>query len=131
MKQINEQFYRMQQLAGLITEIKVEMPLPGTWKETDTWNNSEEEMDSFGGKMVMAFESPMEGWDKENMDAVYIIKKPNNTYDVNGYISFGNFDPVIGLTSLQAAKSKAIEIMTELSVDNDENYDDDYGDDNL
>jgi hypothetical protein len=139
---LSEEFQRMQKLAGIISEIKVtsgSFPLPKGWKELPVDNDPDLEEDI----EIESYGAPMEGWDEDHPDIVSIYSTPEidaetgepiekKQYYVEVYISYGDwaedmekYDTFIG------AKTKAIEIMNDISSDwpDDEDWDTDFDND--
>ena len=79
--------------------------------ETDITDNEAQE-----GEIITAYESPGEGWDKNNPDTVYVVKR-NDGFYVNTYISFGEPDEEGPFSTLQEAEKIAYDIMKELKED--------------
>lgn len=116
-------------LLPILSEIrtKTNPKIPKGWtkyKDVSFWN---EEPGVYGGEVVAVYDAPMEGWDEEHTDGVMIIKFPNNTYAVNGWVAFGGFDETEKdgpFLTFNEAFHRAVEIMNEFKEgwDNDEDY---------
>ena len=92
-------------------------------------NNYDEDAEEFGydpydpyGKLIEAYEAPMEGWDENHPDVIYIFKKINNKFNVMGNYAFGDYISEGEYNSLYEAQKRAVELMEELkkSWDDDE-----------
>jgi hypothetical protein len=133
---MSKEFQRMQQLAG-INEIKINKPsenykaiaskytIPAGWTEVEP-----EQYDGDENEKIMEFFAPMDGWDPNHNDIIFIEKTPKNKFLVDGYIAFGGFG-VIELNTFKKAIIKAIEIMNDIKEGwddegwGDEEYEDD------
>lgn len=108
-KQLNEEFLRMQKLAGLITENNI----PKGWKrmKIDQDQDPEEDIE------VESYGAPMEGWDKNHLDMVNIMKTPENKYYITTYIAFGDFEESEQFDTLDDARKEAVRIMNDIKSD--------------
>jgi hypothetical protein len=100
-----------------IQEIKVNKPgplqIPEGWTEFKEIFDDEEK-EGFGGEFVKGFNAPMEGWDYNNMDRIYIIKTPNSEYMVSLYLPF--YDEINStFNSYSLAEAEAVRLMNELA----------------
>jgi hypothetical protein len=109
---------------------------PKGWEEwnqrsIDEYNESnyDEDAEEFGydpydpyGKLIEAYEAPMEGWDENHPDVIYIFKKISNKFNVMGNYAFGDFISEGEYNLLYEAQKRAVELMEELkkSWDDDE-----------
>ena len=76
------EFKRMQKLAGIITESKYyESPMGEAEKSQkypegfSPFKTDKDDDEAYGGKVIAAYEAPMEGWDTEHYDSIVIVKK--------------------------------------------------------
>ena len=118
---MNNEFQRMQKLAGLITESQLnEDKYPEGFTPIEI--NQKEDNETYGGEVIAAYEAPMEGWDTEHFDSVVIVKKEDGFY-IDGYVSFGEFDVESPFKTQQEAEDRAYDIMEEFKEDWDEDED--------
>jgi len=117
------EFKRMQKLAGIITESKYYESSMGEAKKSQKYpegfspfKTDKDDDEAYGGKVIAAYEAPMEGWDMEHYDSIVIVKKEDGFY-VNGYISFGGFEEQGPFKTLQKAETAAYEEMEALKED--------------
>ena len=81
-------------LQQLILEIKVNNPklkIPPDWKEVEPYSES----DDYEEVTIRQWEAPMDGWDSDNVDSVYITKK-GNIFKVLANYAFGSYEEPIG-----------------------------------
>lgn len=107
---------------------------PTGWEEWDkssideyNESNYDEDAEEFGydpydpyGKLIEAYEAPMEGWDDNHPDVIYIFKKIDNKFNVMGNYAFGDFISEGEYNSLYEAQKRALELMEELKKGWDE-----------
>lgn len=116
---------RLQQLAGIITEIKVNNPnieIPSGWTDNDV---SEFEPDE-DGVVVKQYTAPMEGWDPNHDEIVTIFEK-DGIFKIQVYIPFGDYgfgDDESKFKNFNDALREAVSIMNELKEDWEEDEDD-------
>ena len=130
MKQYINEVKRLQQLAGINEAMQVnsqgklqDLDIPNGWEQLDTDPEPDPEEDI----EVEIYGAPMEGWDKNNLDVVTIMKTPEIDpltdelqevkYYVTTYISFGDFTKSEQFNNLDDAKAEAISIMNDLKSD--------------
>ena len=123
----------MIKLTDILNEIKINNPtvkIPDEWSEMEIdsdpdWNNPEYDHD------VEAYEAPMEGWDNEHMDTVYIMstpvidektKKPLPADQIKYFISVnyafgGREDEDKEYDSIDSARRHAVEVMEDIMKD--------------
>ena len=128
-QQINE-IKRMQQLAGIDDAMQIndkgilqDLDIPTGWKQL----NIDPEPDPEEDTEVESYGAPMEGWDKDHLDIVTIMKTPEINpltdepqevkYYVTTYISFGDFTKSEQFDNMDDAKAEAISIMNDLKSD--------------
>jgi hypothetical protein len=128
---MNKEFFRMQQLAGIIKEGMFvnrhgelqNLKIPQGWEEftPDTDQDPEEDIE------IKSYGAPMEGWDKDHYDFVNIMKTPEidpitekplqSKYYVQTYISFGDVYKSEMFDSFKQAEMEAISEMNEIKSD--------------
>lgn len=117
----------------LLKEIKINDPnipsdikIPEGWDEIkDPWQDTE------GGEMFKAYEAPMEGWDEEHKDYVWIYKTNEGKYAIGVNYAFGDYDSSKEIfNSLRDAMLAAVKEMEELKEEWDTDYDQ-YDDEEL
>jgi hypothetical protein len=86
---------------------------PKGFKPIKTYSEDNETQE---GEIIAAYESPGEGWDKNNPDIVYVVKR-NDGFYVTTYIAFGIPDEEGPFNTLQDAEKMAYDIMEELKED--------------
>jgi len=107
---LNEEFRRMQKLAGIIlTENKYP-------EEFTPFQTNEDDNELYDGEVIAAYSAPMEGWDENNNDTVVIVKKEDGYY-VDGYIAFGEFEVKGPFNTQQEAEKTAYDTMQGLIDD--------------
>ena len=121
---------RMQKLAG-INEITVNNPsqnykfIASKFKIPNGWNEREDlEDEDNGNKKIIEFSAPMEGWDTDHDDYVWIEKTPGGTFIVNGAIAYGEFGDDIKFDTFKEAMEEIIRVMNNIKNDWDEYYED-------
>ena len=121
---------RLQKLAGIDEAMQVnpqgrlqDLDVPSGWESLNIDSNpdSEEDME------IESYGAPMEGWDKDHLVVVNIMKTPEidplsdepqeAKYYVTTYISFGDFTESEHFDSYDDAKAEAVNIMNDLKSD--------------
>jgi hypothetical protein len=129
MKQFITEAERLQKLAG-ITEIKITPSVLGKPEIPEGWEQYEvdPEPDEEENMEAEVYYAPMEGWDENHYDSVFIMKTPNidtdtgqplkSKYYVKTYMAFGDFiEGDEKYDSYLQAKQEAIEIMNDIKKD--------------
>ena len=130
---------RLQQLAGIITEIKINNPnikIPEGWTEVENLSdyNDEDDVVELGQEIVKRDEAPMDGWDEEHEDIIEIqyIKngaiqpRDKEEYKVLASYAYGDFQQEIGTSdTLSGALRIAYQGMEDIK--NDWEEEEDYG----
>jgi hypothetical protein len=117
---LDEQFTRMQKLAGVIFEeepvsSRINMNnIPEGWSNNtkeDLKNWEDEDTKLFGGKLIASYSAPMEGWDENHEDEIKILKTENG-YKLDIYVPFGSYEEDLPeFKNIREAFNKAVEIM--------------------
>jgi hypothetical protein len=79
--------------------------IPSGWTEEDMWEEEDDE-----NERIIEFSAPMEGWDDNHKDHVWIEKTPEGKFIINGYIPYADFD-TIECNTFKEAMVEMIEIM--------------------
>jgi len=90
--------------------------IPSGWKELNP-----KEFDGWGDgetTQLKVWSAPMEGWDHHHNDLVVLLKDDESgKYHVDGYLSYGDFEPKGPFESYQEALKSSIEVMEWLKED--------------
>lgn len=105
--------------------------IPSGWSIRDIEEYEEIMGDTEGeyGNIVKIYAAPMEGWDEENDDLIFIEETDDGKYYVTGYEAFGEFDDLGPFNDYSTALKYAIATMEATKdewKDNDEEDDDDF-----
>lgn len=121
----------MLKFSEILSEIKTIDPRhfnnpPEGWtedKDLKTYNDDEGEI--FGGEVVKVYSAPMEGWDENHSDDIYVIHLKNDKFRVDQAYAFGDW--VNGdeeYDTLAHAILFAFDLMKEISEDWTDEYND-------
>jgi len=130
MKQYINEVKRFQKLAGIDEAMQVnpqgrlqDLDIPSGWESLKIDQNQDPEEDI----EVESYGAPMEGWDKDHLDVVNIMKTPEIDpiteepqevkYYVTTYISFGDSTESEQFDNLDDARAEAVSIMNDLKSD--------------
>lgn len=83
--------------------------LPEGWKEDDVEEGENFEME----EVVKRYSAPMEGWDENHEDVIF-IERENNEYYISVYLAFSDVVDEGSYPTLNKAIRKAIQIMKEI-----------------
>ena len=104
-------------------------PQKNTGEVPEGWNESsldDEDRNDYarGAEMLKMWTAPMEGWDQQHLDMVFIVEyEPENEYNyqpgfwVDFYIAFGDSPPIGPLNSYEEAEKEAIQAMYDIKAD--------------
>jgi len=104
-------------------------PQTNTGKVPEGWNESsldDEDRNDYarGAELLKMWTAPMEGWDQEHLDMVFLVKyEPENEYPnqptfwVDFYIAYGDSPSIGPLNSEKEAEKEAIQAMYDIKAD--------------
>lgn len=96
--------------------------VPEGWSESKI-SDQDQDKELYGGKIVKMYTAPMDGWDEEHEDILYIIEKEDGSFKISAYYAFGGDDEELEkelFNSLEAAQKRVVEVMEEIMENWDE-----------